>query len=240
MNAGIKDNLEKQNISISDLNTQLRTLLELALSNTGSSTRVAANDLDNETLALMSNQCLTPVAVILRETELDDVLCPLCRFPEAGDTIQCDICIQCFQCSVIRLSVYIKYREQSESVDLLKSNIQVRNNKQEKSANSGETASGTQTEEHMAPDHVRGQYIQPWSCAATNHRAAFLKPPRVAPGISHSDDVSLPAARCTRVSIRMSLIRFPRETAAAVSHNAPTALNTAEKMALVPCQPVLS
>ena len=121
----------------------------------------------------------------------------------------------------IRLSVYIKYLEQSQSVNVLKSNIQVRNNKQQKSANSGETASGTRTEEHMAPDHVRGQYIQPGTSAATNHRAAFLKPPRVASGISHSDDVSLPVARCTRVSVKMSLIRFPRETAAAVSHNAP-------------------
>ena len=63
--------------------------------------------------------------------------------------------------------------------------------------------------------------VQPGRSAATNHRAAFLKPPRVAPGISHSDDVSFPAARCTCVSIRMPLIRFPRETAAAVSQNAP-------------------
>ena len=84
-----------------------------------------------------------------------------------------------------------------------------------------QAARGLKIIERMAPDHVRGQYIQPGTSAATNHRAAFLKPLHVAPGISHSDDVSLPVARCTRVSIRMSLIRFPCETAAEVSHNSP-------------------
>ena len=52
----------------------------------------------------------------------------------------------------------------------------------------------------MATDHVRGQYIQPGTSAATNHRAAFPRPPRVAPGASHSADVSFPTARCTRVT----------------------------------------
>ena len=73
----------------------------------------------------------------------------------------------------------------------------------------------------MATDHVRGQYIQPGTSVVTNHRAAFLKPPRVAPGASHSADISFPTSMCTRVSIRMSLIRLPRETVFEVSHNAP-------------------
>ena len=129
LNAGIKDNLEKQNISISDLNTQLRTLLELALSNTGSSTRVAASDLDHETLALMSNQCVTPPAVILRETEPDDVLCPLCRFPAAGDTIQCDICNSWLHraCENLDNKTYNNYMNNSTSYScsLCKSNTEV-------------------------------------------------------------------------------------------------------------------
>ena len=73
----------------------------------------------------------------------------------------------------------------------------------------------------MATDHALCQYIQPGTSAATNHRTAFLRPPHLAPGASHSADVSFPATRCTRVSMRMSLIRFPRETAFDVSHNAP-------------------
>ena len=73
----------------------------------------------------------------------------------------------------------------------------------------------------MATDHVRRQCIQPGTSAATNHRTAFLRPPRLAPGASHSADVSFPVARCTSVSMRMSLIRFPCKTAFDVSHNAP-------------------
>ena len=80
--------------------------------------------------------------------------------------------------------------------------------------------SGTRSKSRMATYHVRLQYIQPGSSATTNQRTAFLRPPRLAPGASHSADVSFPA-RCTRVSMRMSLIRFPREIVFVVSHNAP-------------------
>ena len=128
MNAGIKDNLDKQNISIPDLNTQLRTLLEVALSNTSPSTGASARDLDFETLSLMSNQCVTAPTVILRETEPDDVLCPLCRFPAAGDTIQCDICNSWLHraCENLDNKTYKKYMNNSTSYlcSQCKSNIE--------------------------------------------------------------------------------------------------------------------
>ena len=63
--------------------------------------------------------------------------------------------------------------------------------------------------------------IQPGTSAASNQRASFLKPPRVAVGRSHSADVNLPAAKLIRVSIRMSLTRVPSKTAPGVSHNPP-------------------
>ena len=65
--------------------------------------------------------------------------------------------------------------------------------------------------------------IQPGTSTASNQRAAFLKPPRVAAGGSHSADVNLPAAKPTRASIRTSLTRVPRTPAPGVSHNPPTA-----------------
>ena len=55
----------------------------------------------------------------------------------------------------------------------------------------------------------------------TNQRRVFLNPPRVVSGTSHAADLSFPAVKCTRVSIRTSLIRFPRETASVASHSAP-------------------
>ena len=64
-------------------------------------------------------------------------------------------------------------------------------------------------------------YIQPGRSAAFNQQAAFLKPPRVAVGHSHSADVNLPAANLTRASIRMSLTRVPCTPAPGVSHNPP-------------------
>ena len=57
--------------------------------------------------------------------------------------------------------------------------------------------------------------------AAANQRRVFLNPPREVSGTSHAADLNFPAVSCTRVSIRMSLIRFPRKIAFVVSHNPP-------------------
>ena len=54
--------------------------------------------------------------------------------------------------------------------------------------------------------------IQPGTSAASNQRAAFLKPPHVAAGCSHSTLANLPAAKSTRASIKTLLT---------MSHNPP-------------------
>ena len=74
--------------------------------------------------------------------------------------------------------------------------------------------------------------IQPGTSAASNQRAAFLKPPHVAVGCSHSADVNLPAAK-------VSLIRVPRN----VIQSPPpptTAWGIEDQKAWVRCQRVLS
>ena len=95
----------------------------------------------------------------------------------------------------------------------MKSNKLVRNSKLRPSGNSGESAeSGTQAEDRGANEFqtMRLTDIQPGTSAASNQRAASLKPPRVAVGRSHAADVNLPAAKSTRASMRMSLTRVPR------------------------------
>ena len=59
---------------------------------------------------------------------------------------------------------------------------------------------------------TRSTDIQPGTSATSNQRAAFLKPPRVAAGCSHSTLANLPAAKSTCASIR---------TLFTMSHNPP-------------------
>ena len=61
--------------------------------------------------------------------------------------------------------------------------------------------------------------IQPGTSAASNQRAAFLKPPRVAVGCSHSADVNLPAAKSTRALMRALSTIDP--CTLGMSHNPP-------------------
>ena len=77
--------------------------------------------------------------------------------------------------------------------------IEYPSNKQESSRGSIIRRDGNRhtVKKRMAADHVRRQYIQPGTSAAT----AFIKPPGLAPDASHSADVSFPATRCTRVSL---------------------------------------
>ena len=67
---------------------------------------------------------------------------------------------------------------------------------------------------------TRSTNIQPGTSAASNQRAAFLKPPRMAAGCSHSTLANLPAAKSTRASIR---------TLFTMSHNPPPPRRVAVK-----------
>ena len=72
--------------------------------------------------------------------------------------------------------------------------------------------------------------------AAANQRRVFLNPPRKVSGTSHAADFNFVALSCTRVLIKMLLMRFPREAALAETPNPPTALSIVNKRAVGLCQ----
>ena len=87
------------------------------------------------------------------------------------------------------------------------------------------------------PDHAL-QDKQPGTSAASNQQAAFLKPPHLAIGCSHSVAVNLPAARSTRVSMR-ALFTIVLCTLT-VSQNPPMVLGIEEQKVVVRSQSVRS